>query len=143
MKFGEKLKEARTAAGLTQIELAQKVGMSKRTIVGYESGQFYPRNRELYGKLAEALGVSEAYLKTEEEEFITEAGEQYGRRGEIQAQQVRSMVKELFAGGTLSDEDKQAFLMDIQELYFDSKRRAKKFTPKKYLNDSGSETTGK
>ena len=139
MTFAEKLKEARTAAGLSQAELAQKIGMGRRTIVGYELGQFYPRKREVYGKLAEVLGVPEGYLKSEEEEFITEAGAQYGRRGEIQAQQVRSMVKELFAGGTLSDEDKQAFLMDIQELYFDSKKRAKKFTPKKYLNDGKTE----
>lgn len=41
----------------------------------------------------------------------------------------------MFAGGELSDEDKTAFMDEIQMLYLDSKKRAKKFTPKKYLNE--------
>ena len=40
----------------------------------------------------------------------------------------------MFAGGELSDEDKTAFMDEIQSLYLDSKKRAKKFTPKKYLD---------
>ena len=39
------------------------------------------------------------------------------------------------AGGALTDEDKIAFMDEIQSLYLDSKRRAKKFTPKKYLKN--------
>ena len=39
------------------------------------------------------------------------------------------------AGGSLTDEDKIAFMDEIQSLYLDSKRRAKKFTPKKYLKN--------
>ena len=38
-------------------------------------------------------------------------------------------------GGSLTDEDKIAFMDEIQSLYLDSKRRAKKFTPKKYLKN--------
>ena len=41
----------------------------------------------------------------------------------------------MFAGGSLTDEDKIAFMDEIQSLYLDSKRRAKKFTPKKYLKN--------
>ena len=37
--------------------------------------------------------------------------------------------------GSLTDEDKIAFMDEIQSLYLDSKRRAKKFTPKKYLKN--------
>ena len=36
------------------------------------------------------------------------------------------------AGGDLTDADKVAFMEEIQMLYLDSKKRAKKFTPKKY-----------
>ena len=39
----------------------------------------------------------------------------------------------MFAGGELTDDDKTAFMDEIQMLYLDSKKRAKKFTPKKYL----------
>ena len=75
-----------------------------------------------------------SYLMTEEETFITEASEQFGNRGAKQAQQILEQAAAMFAGGELSDEDKTAFMDEIQSLYLDSKRRAKKFTPKKYLD---------
>ena len=53
MKFCEKLKEARTRAGLKQEELAKALGVSLRTITNYESGERYPKKREIYYKLAE------------------------------------------------------------------------------------------
>lgn len=43
MKFCEKLKEARTKAGLKQEELAKALGVSFRTISNYESGERYPK----------------------------------------------------------------------------------------------------
>ena len=46
MKFCEKLKEARTRAGLKQEELAKALGVSLRTITNYESGERYPKKRE-------------------------------------------------------------------------------------------------
>ena len=70
---------------------------------------------------------------TEGEAFITEAAEQYGSRGAKQAQQILEQAAAMFAGGELTDDDKTAFMDEIQMLYLDSKKRAKKFTPKKYL----------
>ena len=52
-----------------------------------------------------------------------------------QAQQIIEQAAAMFAGGELSDEDKTAFMDEIQMLYLDSKKRAKKFTPKKYLQN--------
>lgn len=133
MTFGEKVKELRTQKGLTQTELGKKVGVSLRTVRGWETEGRYPRHRELYKKLAEVLGCDTSYLMTEEESFITEASEQYGSRGARQAQAILEQTAALFAGGDLSDTDQIAFLNEIQGLYLDSKKRAKKFTPKKYL----------
>ena len=48
MRFCEKLKEARTKAGLKQEELAKALGVSLRTITNYESGECYPRKRDIY-----------------------------------------------------------------------------------------------
>ena len=70
-----------------------------------------------------------------DEAFITEASEQFGNRGARQAQQILEQAAAMFAGGSLTDEDKIAFMDEIQSLYLDSKRRAKKFTPKKYLKN--------
>ena len=52
--LGVRLKEARTAAGLTQAELAERVGVSRKTINTVENGVFIPSTL-LALKLAEAL----------------------------------------------------------------------------------------
>ncbi len=44
----------------------------------------------------------------------------------------------MFAGGEREEEDQIAFLNEIQTFYLDSKKRAKKYTPKKFLQ--GAET---
>lgn len=66
---------------------------------------------------------------TEKESFISEVIEQFGFRGAKQAQQILEQAATMFAGGELSDEDKTDFMDEIQTLYLDSKKRAKKFTP--------------
>lgn len=133
MKFGEKVKELRAQKGLSQPELAKLLGVSTRTIAAYESCNSYPRHQEMYEKLAEVFGVPVDYLRTESETFITDAGERYGYRGEAQAKAILEQTQQLFAGGSLSEDDEIAFVREIQRLYLDSKERAKKYTPKKYL----------
>ncbi|NCB52252.1 MAG: XRE family transcriptional regulator [Clostridia bacterium] len=132
MKFGEKLADARKTARLTQEELAKILGLSKRTIINYEVKGLYPRNRDIYYKIAEVLRVEPNYLLTEDEEFIMTAGDQYGPGGAKGAQQLLEQTAALFAGGELSEDDKLAFLTEIQQLYLDSKARAKKFAPNKH-----------
>lgn len=135
MKFGNKIKNLRTEKKLSQQALGEMIGVSTRTIQNYEAGVSYPKAHELYAKLANALGCDENYIKTEDEEFITNASSQYGTRGASQAQQILQQTAAMFAGGELTDEDKLAFMHEIQSLYFDSKDRAKKFTPKKFQTD--------
>ena len=53
-KLGVRLKEARTEAGLTQAELAERVGVSRKTINTVENGVFIPSTL-LALKLAQAL----------------------------------------------------------------------------------------
>ena len=131
MTFGEKVKTLRTTKKMSQAQLAQELGVALRTVSGWENQNRYPKKRELYQNLADILGCDISYLMSEEESFITEASEQYGSRGAKQAQQILEQAAAMFAGGELSDEDKTAFMDEIQMLYLDSKRRAKKFTPKK------------
>lgn len=133
MTFGEKVKTLRTTKKMSQAQLAQELGVALRTVSGWENQNRYPKKRELYQNLADILGCDISYLMSEEESFITEASEQYGSRGAKQTQQILEQAAAMFAGGELSDEDKTAFMDEIQMLYLDSKQRAKKFTPKKYL----------
>lgn len=44
MVFKERLKEKRTEANLTQVELAEKAGVTARTIQNYELGSRKPSN---------------------------------------------------------------------------------------------------
>ena len=56
--FEERLKESRTHAGLSQPELAEKVGVDKSYISKLERGVESPPSRKVAVKLAEAVGMS-------------------------------------------------------------------------------------
>lgn len=130
MNFGEKLKGLRTQKGWSQEELAKQMGVTRRTIGGYEAGTTYPRTRDMYAKLAELLETDVNYL-------MTEVGSFYGRRGQAQASEILSQTRELFAGGSLSEEDQKAFAIEMQRIFMDSKKVAReKFTPKKYRKNA-------
>jgi transcriptional regulator with XRE-family HTH domain len=55
--FGKRLTQLRKASGLTQVELAQHVGISQRMIVYYERETSHPPTH-LLAAFAKALGVS-------------------------------------------------------------------------------------
>jgi len=57
MTFGERLRELRKARGYTQEQLANKIGVAKTTITGYEKNNREP-NVLTITKLAQALDVS-------------------------------------------------------------------------------------
>lgn len=130
MKFCEKVKTLREKAGLTQKELALKIGVSLRTVTNYETGDRYPKKRELYKTIAEVLSCPVNYLLSEEEEFISAASESFGVKGEMDAKRILFEAKALFAGGEIPEEDARAFIDELERLYFDSKERAKRFAPK-------------
>ncbi|MDR0286539.1 MAG: helix-turn-helix domain-containing protein [Clostridiales bacterium] len=133
MNFGEKVKKLREQKKISQEELAKAIGVNTRSVQRYETGESHPRYREMYKTIAEIFDVDENYLLTENEEFIKVANEMYGRRGQLQAQEILEQASGLFAGGELSEEDQIAFVHEFQSLWLDSKKRAKdKFTPNKY-----------
>lgn len=97
MTFGEKIKNLRKSKHMNQTQLANAIGVSLRTIRGWEIEGRYPKQHDLYQKLADTLGCDVSYLMTEEESFITEASEQYGSRGAKQAQQIIEQAAAMFA----------------------------------------------
>ncbi len=135
MKFGEKLKKLRTENNLTQENVSAAIGVSRRTYISYEQDGRYPRNREVYKKLADTFGCDINYLMTEDEEFIYQANTQYGSRGKMQAEKLVNELSGMFAGGELSEEDMDGVMIALQKAYFDCKQDNKKYTPKKYRND--------
>lgn len=132
MKFGEKVRQLREERGMSQQELAKKIGISSRALWAYENQGTYPRKREQYARIAEALGVPESYLLSEDEEFEARAYEQYGARGKKQAQALTAELAEIFAaGGDLEEDDMKAMLDALQEAFWTAKLRNKKYGRKK------------
>ena len=61
MGIGKRLKEAREKSGLTQEELARKIGVTGSAITNYEKETSHPKEPVMYA-LMEALGVEPNFL---------------------------------------------------------------------------------
>jgi transcriptional regulator with XRE-family HTH domain len=83
MKFGEKVRDLRKKHSLTQDELAQCLGINKRTIIGWERDGRYPRSVEMLEKMADIFHVPLTYLQPDQSLFIERAAEAYGKKGKM------------------------------------------------------------
>lgn len=140
MTFGEKVKKARINAGMSQTELGEKIGVSCRAITAYERENTKPRPSKLL-KLAEELKVSTYYLSDDNcdnplegiarDPYINEARARYGSSAVHEMESLLSQSKALFAGGELSDEEKEKFFQAITEAYFACREEARRRYGKK------------
>ncbi len=135
MAFGEKVRDHRKQLGMTQQELADRLGVSRRAVVAWEHDGKLPKRAEIYTELAALFSVPVEYLMSEDEKFLVDVSEEFGERGRKSAERLMEEVTGLFAGGELPEEDLDEFMLAIQTAYVDAKRKNKKFTPKKYRDD--------
>jgi transcriptional regulator with XRE-family HTH domain len=133
MKFGDKLRGQRKKNNIKPDDIAAAIGVTKWTLSNYERGVSHPKDRSIYFKLADFFKVDVNYFLTEDEEFLTEVAENYGKRGLAQAEALLEQAAAMFAGGELSEDDQMAFVTDMQLIFLDCKQKAQeKFTPNKY-----------
>lgn len=133
--FSEKVKSARSELGLSQKQLAELVGVSTRSIQVYERGEKMPRRSTMF-RLAKALKVSVKFLSDDDcknpledidkDGYIEEAWKNYGPRGANDIDQLLADNTALFAGGELSQEQKDAFFQAVMTAYVTCKEEAKK-----------------
>ncbi len=133
--FAEKVKMARSELDMTQSELGEATGVSLRSILDYEKGKKYPRQSTLL-KLAKALQVSSRFLSDdscddpladiERDGFITEARERYGSKGARDINRLLAENAAVFAGGDLSQDQKDKFFQAVMTAYVTSKEEARK-----------------
>ena len=121
MTFGEKVRALRRSARLTQSQLAEQIGVTLRTVQGYESGTSYPKQREIYRKLADLFGCDVNYLLTED----TPSG---GRSGSLPDLSVRAraLSKELcvlLSSASLDETTEDALMQELQNAYWTSRRK--------------------
>ncbi len=69
--MNERLKELRKFLGLTQQEMADKIGVKRNTIATYESGKVDPSSRTI-ADICEKFDVREEWLRTGEEPMLVE-----------------------------------------------------------------------
>ena len=110
MSFGENLKKARLAAGLTQTELAKRTGVTERSIYNYEKNSRAPKI-DVAERFAQVLGVpAESLLELE-----TAAPQDSVAKALAQAQAV-------FESG-LPRRSKELFFEQIALAYFRSQQQ--------------------
>ena len=132
--FSEKVADARNELGLTQTQLGNAVGVSLRSILDYEKGRKKPRPGTMR-RLAKALGVSVKFLSDEDcldpvadiekDGYIEGARDRYGTEERRSAEQILAANTALFAGGDLSQEQKDAFFEAIMKAYIACKEEAR------------------
>ena len=139
-RLGTKIEAARKQAKMSETALAEKIGVSRRSVYAYENGVSVPRKKVLR-KIAETLHVTVAYLTDDacddpdqgraREENINLASDRFGSKGAREAAELLYRNSAFFAGGDIPQEDKDAFFQAIMTAYVTAKEEArKKFTPK-------------
>jgi transcriptional regulator with XRE-family HTH domain len=107
--FGQRLREARVAAGLSQSELEDISGIPKARLSRYENGHVEPSIQTL-ARLSRALNVSEASLLGDQrailEDFFTVLYERGVRvASSDQGARIANAIADLLEAVRLEDED--------------------------------------
>ena len=121
MTFSEKLQRARKNKSMTQAELAEKIGVTARSVQNYELGARYPK-RDILAKICKVLGVRiETLVGSDDFLGIVEAED--GAAGVASAKELLSCAGALFAGGELSERDKDKVMLALQNIYWKEKAK--------------------
>ena len=131
MGFKERLKEKRLEANLTQVQLAEKISVTARTIQNYELGTRKPTKFEVVEKLAEALNTTAEYLLGQGGMLVLAAQEQGGSKAAKDIDELVSEVSGMFAGGHLSDEALDEAMQALNKAYWIAKEKNKKYGRRK------------
>lgn len=132
--FSEKVKNARAELGLSQMKLGEIIGVTGRSIQSYEQGLRMPHRGTML-RLAKALNVSVKFLSDDECEnplediekdgYVEDAWAKYGPAGVRDAERLLADSAALFAGGDLSQEQKDEFFRAVMTAYVTCREEAK------------------
>lgn len=132
--LSKKIIEGRGILSLTQKELAEKADISARSIAAYETGGVIPHAAQLY-KLAKALEVSPEYLRKDEiedptygldrMEYVEQMRKKAGTRESLDLEAMLAQNQAMFAGGSVSEEAKDAYFQAVMKAYLECKEAAK------------------
>ena len=149
--FAQRLRDAMQSAGLKAVDLHERTGISKASISEYLSGNYEPKQKNVY-RLAEALHVAPSYLMglSEREPPASApdppAPQKSDGLPELNARDEREIERDLadmmhsvaMANYTApgEKEDAEALEAALRFAMVQAKRMAKKkYTPRKYRKD--------
>ena len=140
--IGDKVRALRLSKKITVSGLSRATGLTDRTIRYIESNERKP-SIDAIKKLSAALGVATNFFmedilfqeEMDKEAFLEQASKKYGSKGKAQAAAILDQTQTLYSGGELTDEDKEMFRNEMMAIFWESKEKARKFTPKKFLDD--------
>lgn len=135
MTIGEKIRVSRGAIDMTQQELADAIGVSRRAVVAYETAGAVPR-MGCKQRLAKVLNVALEYLNHDEitdpqygcakEEYVEPVAPAFGADVTAEVDAILERSAALFAGGELSEEAKESFYIAITKAYLQCREDALK-----------------
>ncbi len=134
--FAGRVREARAFLGLSQKELAERAGLSLRTLQNWEGGVRRPSQFEAVASLAAVLGTTTGELLDRSDELVIGAAE---RGGASAARDIDALVSEccgLFAGGELDEEEKDGIMAALTEAYWIAKRANAKYGARRKAEDA-------
>ena len=123
MTFADKIKRARGALGMTQQELADAVGITKRAVAAYET-EGVKAHKKTVEKLAAVLNVSKNYLL---DDRLLDPSPFPVKDPELE--ELLKSSTALFAGGTLSEASMDAFYIAFTKAYLLAKEELRRKEP--------------
>lgn len=138
--FAENLTKLRTEAGLSRAELGEKLGVSGRSLINYESGERIPfgdlcvRMARFFGiTVEELLLVDDPETEMAKAETVADMDRIFGKKSGDAGQDFINNTQTFLAGGTLSPEATLDFVDVMRQVLIEAEVRAKaKFTPNRY-----------
>lgn len=127
MKLNEKLEIMLSRKRIKKTDFANSIGITYRAFANYLNGSRTPRADTLK-KMADQLQLTPEFLTDDDQEIELTIEERFIRRicvsetDKAQASQFLAQSRGLFAGNTLSSEDKESLIKCLMEIYEDSRR---------------------
>ncbi|MCI1777151.1 helix-turn-helix transcriptional regulator [Paenibacillus lactis] len=142
--MGSRIKELRLQKGMTQDELAEKLGVNRANISNYERGQITNIPSDKLDIMADLFDTNVDYIMGRSDVRDKENGKKYYELTEKDerdiAKKLEAMMNDLdsdsslsFMGEPMDEEDRELLRISIENTLRMSREMAKKkFTPNKY-----------
>lgn len=127
MKMNEKIEIMLGRKRLRKTDFADSVGITYRAFANYMNGSRHPR-ADILNKMARELDMTPEFLTDDTQDIELTIEERFIKRvcasgnDPAEAMKFLSQSRGLFAGNSLSDDNKQALIDCLIEIFLDSRK---------------------